>query len=144
MPDSLQPPGLQHTRLPCPPLSPGVCSNSCPSSQGRHPTISSSVIPFSFCPQSFPASGSFLISQLLASGGQSIGASALASVLGFPSASDSKASVCNARDLGLIPGLGRSPGEGSGSPLQYSCLENPMDPEPGRLPSMGSQRVGHD
>ena len=45
---------------------------------------------------------------------------------------------------GSIPGLGRSLGEGNGSPLQYSCLENPMDPEPGRLPSMGSQRVGHD
>ena len=144
MSDSLQPHGLQHTRLPCPPLSPGARSNSCPSSQGRHPTISSSVIPFSFCPQSFPASGSFLMSQLLASGGQSIGVSALALVLGFPSGSDGKASVCNARDPGLIPGLGRSPGEGNGSPLQNSCLENPMDPEPGRLPSMGSQRVGHD
>ena len=45
---------------------------------------------------------------------------------------------------GSIPGLGRSLGEGNGSPLQYSCLENPMDLEPGRLPSMGSQRVGHD
>ena len=62
----------------------------------------------------------------------------------FPSGSDSKASVCNAGDPGSIPGLGRSPGEGHGSPLQYSCLENPMDPEPGRLPSMGSQRVGQD
>ena len=58
--------------------------------------------------------------------------------------SDGKVSVCNAGDLGSIPGLGRSPGEGNGSPLQYSCLENPMDPEPGRLPSMGSQRVGHN
>ena len=46
---------------------------------------------------------------------------------GFPGGSDGKASVCNAGDLGLIPGLGRSPGEGNGSPLQYSCLENPMD-----------------
>ena len=53
--------------------------------------------------------------------------------------SDGKVSVCNARDPGSIPGLGRSPGEGNGSPLQYSCLENPMDLEPGRLPSMGSQ-----
>ena len=59
-------------------------------------------------------------------------------------ASDGKASVCNAGDPGSIPGLGRSPGEGNGGPLQYSCLENPMDLEPGRLPSMGSQRVGHD
>ena len=64
--------------------------------------------------------------------------------MGFPSGSDSKASVCNAGDLGSTPGLGRSPGEGNGSPLQYSCLENPMDLEPGRLPSMGSQRVRHD
>ena len=72
---------LQHTRLPCPSLSPGVCSNSCPLSQWCHPTISSSVAPFSSCPQSFPASGSFPISQLFASAGQSIGASALASVL---------------------------------------------------------------
>ena len=65
--------------------------------------------------------------------------------MGFPSGSDGKASVCNAGDPGLIPVLGRSPGEGNGSPLQYSsCLENPMDPELGRLPSMGAQRVGHN
>ena len=64
--------------------------------------------------------------------------------LGFPGGSDGKASACNARDLGLIPGLGRSPGEGNGNPLQYSCLENPMVGDPGRLQSMGSQRVGHD
>ena len=70
-----------HTRLPCSSLSPGVCSNSCPLSQWRHPTISSSVIPFSVCPQSLPASVSFPVSQLFASGGQSIGASASASVL---------------------------------------------------------------
>ena len=57
--DSLQPHGLQHARLPCPSLSPGVCSNSCPWSQWCHPTISSSVIRFSSCPQSFPAWGSF-------------------------------------------------------------------------------------
>ena len=60
MSDSLWPQGLQHTRLPCPP-SPGTCSNSCPLSWGYHPTISSSVMPFSSCPQSFPASGSFLL-----------------------------------------------------------------------------------
>ena len=63
---------------------------------------------------------------------------------GFPSGSDGKASVCNTGDLGLIPKLGRSPGEGNGSQLQYSCLENPMDPEPAKLLSMGSQRVEHD
>ena len=81
MSDSLQPHGLQHTRLPCPSLSPGVCSNSCPLSQWCHQTISSSVTPFSSCPQSFPASGFFLRNQLFTSGGQSTGASTSASVL---------------------------------------------------------------
>ena len=75
------PHGLQHTRLPCPPPCPRACSNSCPLSQWCHPTISSSVIPFSSCLWSFPASESFLMSGLFASGGQSIGASALAAVL---------------------------------------------------------------
>ena len=79
MSNSLQPHGLQHTRLPCPSPSPRAWSNSCPLRQWCHPTISPSVIPFS-CLQSFPASGSFLKSQLFASGGQSIGASASASV----------------------------------------------------------------
>ena len=73
--------GLQHTRPPCPSPTPRACSNSCPSSQWCHPTISSSVIPFSSCLQSFPASGSFPVSQFFTSGGQSIGASASASVL---------------------------------------------------------------
>ena len=77
---TLQPYGLQHTRLPRPTLSPGVCSNSCPLSWWCHPTISSSVVPF-FCPQSFPASQSFPATQLFTSDGQSIGASASASVL---------------------------------------------------------------
>ena len=66
---TLQPHGLQHARLPCPSPIPGACSNSCPLSQWWHPTISSSVIPFSSCPQSFPASGSFPMSQLFASDG---------------------------------------------------------------------------
>ena len=79
--NSLQPHGLQHTRLPCHSLSPKVCSNSCPLNQWCHLTISSSVVPFSSCLQSFPASGSFPMSQLSAWGGQSIGVSALASVL---------------------------------------------------------------
>ena len=79
--DSLQLHGLQHARPPCPSPAPGACSNSCPLSWWCHPTTSSSVVPFSSCPQSFPASGSFQMSQLFASGGQSIGASALASVL---------------------------------------------------------------
>ena len=76
MSNSLWPHGLQHTRLPCPSPTPGVCSNSCPLSWWCHPTILSPVVPFSFCLQSFPATRSFLISQFLASGGQSIGASA--------------------------------------------------------------------
>ena len=62
----------------------------------------------------------------------------------FPGGSDSKTSACNAGDLGSIPRWGRSPGEGNGNPIQYSCLENSMDEEPARLQSMGSQRVGHD
>ena len=79
MSDPMWPHGLQHTRLPCPSLSPGVCSNWCPLSWGWlscHLTISCSVVPFSFCPQTFPASVSFPMSLLFASGGKSIGASA--------------------------------------------------------------------
>ena len=77
---SLRPHGLQHSRISCPSSIPRTWSNSCPLSQGCHPTISSLVIPFS-CLQSFPASGSFLRSWLFTSGGQSIGASTSASVL---------------------------------------------------------------
>ena len=65
MSDCLQPHGLQHARLPCPSSTPGACSNSCPSSEWRHPTISSSVIPFSSCLQSLPASSSFQMSHLI-------------------------------------------------------------------------------
>ena len=79
--NSLQPHGLRHTRLPCPSPTPGVYSDSCPSSQWCHPTISFSVVPFSSRHQSYPASGSFLVSQVFTSGGQSIGVSASASVL---------------------------------------------------------------
>ena len=79
--DSLWPYGLQHARLPCPSPTPGVYSNLFPLSQWCHPTISSSVIPFSSCLQSFSASGSFPLSHFFASGGQSIGVSASASVL---------------------------------------------------------------
>ena len=78
--DSLQPHGMQHTRLPCPSASPGACSNSCQLSWWCHPTISSSVVSFSSCLQSFPASGSFPMSQFFPLGGQSIGASAASSV----------------------------------------------------------------
>ena len=81
MSDSLLPHGLQHTRPPCPSPTPRVYSNSCPLSQWCHPTISSSVDPFSSHPQSFPASGSFQMSQLFTSGGQSTGVSASTSVL---------------------------------------------------------------
>ena len=77
----LRPHGLQQVRLLCPSLSPRVCSNSCPLSQWCYLTISSSVVPFSFCLQPFPASGSFPMSRLFTSGNQSIGASASASVL---------------------------------------------------------------
>ena len=81
MSDSLQPHGLQQARLPYPSPTPGACSNSCPSSQWCHPTISSSATLFSFCLPSFPAPGSFPMSQLFTSGGQSVGYSASASVL---------------------------------------------------------------
>ena len=182
--DSLRPHGL----------SPRACSNSCPLSWWCLSTILSSVTPFSSCLQSFPASGSFLMSWLFASGGQSIGASAAASVLPmniqdwfplgwtglislqsrrisrvFPSCfllypiflihqrhsfeerkkldlsgqsrlprqsgASGKESASNAgdiRDASSIPGSGRFPGEGSGNPLQYACLENPMDRGPWR------------
>ena len=89
--NSLQSHELQHTRSPYPSPTPGVHPNPCPSSQWCHPTISSSVIPFSSCPQSFPASGSFPMSQLFTSGGQGIGVSASTSV--FP---------MNTRDWSLL------------------------------------------
>ena len=107
------------------------CSNSCPLIWWCHPTISSSVTPFSSCPQSFPASGSFKINT--------------SPNLDFPGGLDGKVSVYDAGDLGSIPGSGRFPGEGNGNPLQYSCLENPMDGGAWcRLLSMGLQRVRHD
>ena len=81
VPDSLRPHELQHTRPPCPSATLRAYSNPCPYSRGCHPTISSSIIPVSFCLQSFPASGSFPMSQFFPSGGQSIGVSASALVL---------------------------------------------------------------
>ena len=139
MSDSLQAHGLQHAKVPCPSLSPRVCSNSCPLTRWCHPTISSSVIPFSSCLQSFPASGSFPVSWLLASGDQSTGASASASV--FPM------NIQGWFPLELITQFTQwltsfqscfnypthfffsldCRGEGNGNPLQYSRLENPMD-----------------
>jgi len=79
--DSLRPHGLQHTSSPCPSTTPGAHPNSCPLIRWCHPTISSSVVPFSSCPQFSPASGSFQMSQLFTSGGQNIGVSASTSVL---------------------------------------------------------------
>ena len=79
--DSLRPHEPQHARTPCPSPTPGVHPNPCPLSRWYHPTISSSVIPFSSCPQSFPASGTFPMSQIFTSGSQNIGVSASASVL---------------------------------------------------------------
>ena len=81
MSGSLQPCELQHARPPCPSPTPGVHPNPCPSSRWCHPTISSSVVPFSSCPWSFPASGSFQMSQRFASGDQNVGVSASTSVL---------------------------------------------------------------
>ena len=81
MSDSLEPHELQHTRPPCPSPTAGVHPNPCPLCRWSHPTISSSVMPFISHPQSFPAPGSFQMSQLFTSGGQSIGVSALGSVL---------------------------------------------------------------
>ena len=79
--DSLRPHGLQHVRLPCLSPSPEAYSNSCPLSQRCHPAISSSTFPFSFCLQSFPASGSFKVRQFITSGSKNIGVSASASIL---------------------------------------------------------------
>ena len=81
MSDSLRPHGLQHARLPCPSPTPRAYSNSCPSNQWCHPNILPSVVPFYSCLQSFPESGSFPMSHFFASGSQSIGVSASASVL---------------------------------------------------------------
>ena len=107
MSDSLWPHGPQHARPPCPSPTPGVYSNSCPLSWWCHPTISSSVIPFSTHPQSFPASGSFQMSQLFASGGQNIGVSASTSLLPMNTQDWSPldglvGSPCSPRDLKIL------------------------------------------
>ena len=152
MSNSLQLHELQHARLPCSSLSPGVCSDSCPLSQWCHPTISSPC-PLLLLPSIFPSIRVFSNESALCirwpnSGIFSISPSNeyselisfrtnwfeivlfhLSSALLY----DGKESSCNAGDLGSIPGLGRSPGEGKVNPLHYSCLENPMDREPGRL-----------
>ena len=119
---SLWPYWLQHARLPCPSPIPGACSNSYPSSRWCHPTISSSIIHFSSWLQSFPELRSLLRSQFFTC---LFGFPLIR--LDFPGGSDGKVSAYNVGGLGLIPGSGRSPGEGNGNPLQYSCLKNPMN-----------------
>ena len=104
MSDSLQPHESQHTRPPCPSPTPGVHSDSHPSSQWCHPTISSSVIPFSSCPQSLSASESFPMSQLFAWGGHSTGVSALASFIPKKSQGWSPSEWIWRRIPGWIPG----------------------------------------
>ena len=131
MSNSLQLQGMQHARLPCPSPSPRVYSYSCPSSQWCHPTISSSVIPFSSCSQSFPASESFPMSWLFGLGGQRIGASALASILsknihGLYSLWSNKELYTTERLSLTHSGRWWRTGK------------------PGMLQSMGSQRVGHN
>ena len=140
---SLQPHGLQHTRPPCPSPTPGAYSNWSLLSWWCHPTISSSVILFSFCLQSFPASGSFPMSHFFSSGWQSILASASASVLPmniqdwFPLGWTGWISL---QSKGLLRvssnttvqkhqffGAQLSFGKGNDNPLQYSCLENPVE-----------------
>ena len=100
----------QHTRPPCPSPTPGVHPNPCPLSWWCHPTISSSVVPFSSCPYLSCRKCDFWDWPYICI------------LLGFPGGSDGKESTCNAGDLSLIPGSGSSPGGGHGNPLQYSCL----------------------
>ena len=145
-------PWISARQASCPSPTLAVHSDSHLSSQWCHPAISSSIVPFSSCPQSLPASESFPVSQLFAWGGQSTGVSASASFFPkntqgwsplewtgwislqskglsrvFPGYSDGKESTCNARDPRSISRSERTPGEGNRNPLQYSCLENPMD-----------------
>ena len=162
MSDSLQPHRLQHARLPCPSLSPGICSNSCLLSLWCHPTILSPVAPsphvLSLAQHQAFFQGAGSLHQVACIGTSAsilpvtvedwflLGLSGLISLLSkglsrvffsttvckhqFFSAQPSqvvKASACNVGEPGSFPGLGRSPGEGNGNPLQYSCLENSMD-----------------
>ena len=145
MSDSLRLHGLQHAKLPCPALSPGVCSNSCLLTWWCHPIISSSVTPFSSCPQSFPASGSFPMSQLFASGGQSIRTilECYTEKAMAPHSSTLAWKTPWTEEPGSLQSMGSQRvghnwatsfhfslsciGEGNGNPLQCSCLENPRD-----------------
>ena len=130
MSDSLRPHELQHTRPPCPSPTPRVHPNSCPSSRWCHLAISSSVIPFSSCPQSLPASGSFPMSQLFAWGGQSIGVSASASILPM-----------NTQDWSP---LGWTAAAAAAVKSLQSCLTlRPIDGSPPGFPSLGFSRQEH-
>ena len=181
----LRPHGLQHARLPCPSPTPRAYSNSCPWQRWCHPSISSSAIPFSSHLQSFPASGSFPMSQFFTLGGHSIEISASALVLSmniqdwfplgltglislqfkglsrikeyiifkwlamkrFPwwlSGKETTSNVRAAKDVGSVPGLERSLGEGNGNPPSILASRIPETEEPGRLWSIGSQRVRHN
>ena len=178
MSNSLQPYGLKHIRPPCPSPTPRVYSNSCPLSRWCHPTISSFVIPFSSRLQSFPASGSFQMSQFFASGGQSIGVSASASVLlvniqdWFPLGWTGWISLQSKGLSGLFSNTtvqkhqfflcsdffilqlshpymttGKTialTGRNFVGKFMSQLFSIPGTEEPGRLPSMGSHRVGHD
>ena len=129
MSDSLRPHEPQHARPPCLSPTPGVHPNPCPLSWWRHPTISSSVVPFSSCPQSFPASGSFPISQLFASGSQSIGVSA--STLGLPikTVSSMVQQVLHSQQAATPshPQLGQNPG--SLEARSEACSVLPLKPK---------------
>ena len=145
MSDSLWPRGLQHTLLPCPSPSPGVYSNPSPLSQWCHPTNSHSVIPFSSRLQSFPASGSFPLSPLFTSGGQSIRCTYMygwrrqwhPTPVRLPGKSRGQRSLVGCSPWGSEESDMTERlhfhfwfsciGEGNGNPLQCSCLENPRD-----------------
>ena len=127
--DSLWP----HISLPCPSSTPGVYTNSSPFSRWCHPTISSSVVPFPFCLQSFTASGFFPISQFFTWGGQGIGVSASASDLPMNIQDWLPLGWTGVGLLGSVPGLGRSSGEGDSYPLHILAWRIPRTEEPGRL-----------
>ena len=130
---TLWPHGLQHARLSCPSRTPRTCSNSCPSSLWSHPTISPSVVPFSPCLQSSPASGSSLIKSTLCIRSPEYWSFSIS----ISPSNESRASLVAQRLKHLSPmretwvqSLGQEdPLERNGNPLQYSCLENPMDGE---------------
>ena len=145
MSDSLRPHEPQHARPPCPSPTPGVHPNPCPLSQWCHPTISSSVVPFS-CPLSFPASASFQMSDLTSLHfllrGQNFPLlpnqqqqkrlpfnTTPKWLMTFPGGSVVKEPTCQARNMGSISGSGRTLGGGHSNSLQYSCLGIPMNKE---------------